>query len=121
MIYFVMAQRTEGGEWDHFGPEEDVEVADAKIVELEEEKNRNHSFYGRIELARVLTDEESKEWLRDPPSKPPFTSYPPHWPFHYNGNSEPCDIIEGPCACGGWHTMDEEWVQEMIDQYGLPE
>jgi hypothetical protein len=30
-------------------------------------------------------------------------------PFiRYNGLSEPCDTIDGPCCCGAWHSI-EEW------------
>lgn len=124
MIYFIMAQRTEGGEWDHFGPEEDIEVVDAKIVELEEARGVKGGslFYSRVEIARVLTDEESTEWLRDPPSKPRSVKCPDHWPLRYEDyDSPPCNTIEGPCSCGAWHTMDEDWVQEMIGKHGLPE
>jgi hypothetical protein len=116
MIYFVMAQQKESEQWDNFGPWDDVEIADGEIAKLDDD-----ALYSRVELARVLTDEESTEWLRDPPSKPHFIEYPDHWPSYYNGNSEPCDMIEGPCGCGAWHTMDENWVKEMIGKHGLPE
>ena len=26
-----------------------------------------------------------------------------------NGSNEPCDMAWGPCACGGWHNL-EEWA-----------
>ena len=29
--------------------------------------------------------------------------WPPNWPAFYNACNEPCDMREGPCACGGWH------------------
>lgn len=45
--------------------------------------------------------------------------YPPHWPKRYNGNSEPCDMIAGPCCCSAWHKLEEEWVAAYIEQYGL--
>lgn len=25
----------------------------------------------------------------------------------YNGSTEPCDMINGPCCCGAWHTPEE--------------
>lgn len=114
MIYFVMAQQKESKKWDNFGPWSKVEIADANIVRLEDDP-----LYSQIELARVLTDEESTEWLRDPPSRPRNVGYPDHWPKYYNGESEPCNMIEGPCCCGGWHTVDEDWVQELIERHGL--
>jgi hypothetical protein len=116
VIYFVVAQKEQDGEWKLFGPDERIEKADEKIAELE-----NDPAYSQVELARVLTDEDGPDWLRDPPSVPWNVIYPDHWPSHYNGNSEPCGMIEGPCGCGAWHSMDENWVKEMIDQYGLPE
>ncbi len=115
MLYFVMAQRKESGEWDNFGPWSKIEVADANIVRLED-----NPLYSQVELARVLTDEESTEWLRDPPSKAHFIEYPSHWDPHYNGHREPCDMIEGPCCCGAWHSIDEDWVKDLVNKYGLP-
>ena len=29
----------------------------------------------------------------------------------WNGGQE-CDMDDGPCACGAWHSPDEERVQE---------
>lgn len=58
MIYFVVAQQEQDGDWKLFGPWEDVGIADEKIVELE-----NDSVYSQIELARVLTDEDGPDWL----------------------------------------------------------
>lgn len=26
---------------------------------------------------------------------------------YYNACTEPCDMYEGPCACGAWHTAEE--------------
>jgi hypothetical protein len=40
--------------------------------------------------------------------------YPQDWPSRYNACNEPCDMLIGPCACGAWHTEDEEWVQEAL-------
>lgn len=32
---------------------------------------------------------------------------------YYNGGcTEPCDMIDGPCACGAWHRLDE-WPKEL--------
>jgi len=30
----------------------------------------------------------------------------------YNACSEPCDMLQGPCACGAWHHQ-EEWPDEI--------
>lgn len=57
MIYFVVAQQEQDGEWKLFGPWECVEIADEKIVKLE-----NDSAYSQVELARVLTDEDGPDW-----------------------------------------------------------
>lgn len=48
-----------------------------------------------------------------------MTRYPGHWPRSYNGDTEPCDTIDGLCSCGGWHNLTEEWVSNLIDKYGL--
>jgi len=48
-----------------------------------------------------------------------FIVYPKHWPKHYNSN-EPCDMVVGPCACGAWHSKDEDWVKSMIEEHGEP-
>lgn len=29
-----------------------------------------------------------------------------------NGSNEPCDILHGPCSCGGWHHVDE-WQERL--------
>lgn len=33
---------------------------------------------------------------------------------HFNANSEPCDMLAGPCACGAWHDKTEPWVQAIL-------
>lgn len=35
-----------------------------------------------------------------------FVGYPEHWPV-YRNPSVICDMLQGPCACGAWHTLDE--------------
>ena len=37
-----------------------------------------------------------------------FVEYPGHWPRWVNGTGEPCDMLQGPCACGAWHNL-QEW------------
>lgn len=44
---------------------------------------------------------------------------PEHWPKRYNANTDPCDFIQGPCACGAWHFIDEEWVIVGLQKFGL--
>lgn len=46
---------------------------------------------------------------------------PAHWPNQYNVCSDPCDMIDGPCACGAWHSPTDEWVQNGIKWFGLHE
>lgn len=36
-----------------------------------------------------------------------LTPWPKDWPLNYNGNSTPCDMVIGPCACGAWHNDGE--------------
>ena len=38
-----------------------------------------------------------------------FIPYPANWPPRVNGTGSPCDMLRGPCCCGGWHQL-EEWV-----------
>ena len=54
-------------------------------------------------------------------SKNSFAGVPDHWPDRHNVNMEPCDMIDGPCVCGGWHSRDEEWVKVGIARFGLQE
>jgi hypothetical protein len=45
--------------------------------------------------------------------------WPEEWhDYHYHACNDPCDMLVGPCACGGWHNEDEEWVQEKLNQHG---
>ena len=44
---------------------------------------------------------------------------PDHWPPHYNACTDRCDIINGPCACGSWHKLEEGWVKANIAVFGL--
>ena len=43
---------------------------------------------------------------RHPSSK--LVSWPRDWLVNYfNGGGDPCDMLEGPCACGAWHHAAE--------------
>lgn len=34
----------------------------------------------------------------------------------YNACNDPCDALEGPCACGAWHKVSvQDWSKEMLD------
>lgn len=57
MIYFVVAQDSEGGHWILFGPWERVEGADTKIDDLVCSER-----YSQVEIARVLTEEDGPDW-----------------------------------------------------------
>ena len=62
MIYFVVAQRDEDGEWELvLGPKSEIEDADSKVSEIEEDPK-----YSQVELARVITEDdrlEQTEWI----------------------------------------------------------
>jgi len=42
--------------------------------------------------------------------------YPEHWPKSYNSNI-PCDMADGPCCCGAWHSLKE--FRQHIVKYGM--
>lgn len=43
-----------------------------------------------------------------------FIVYPEHWEPYYNGGcSDPCDMLQGPCACGAWHYLYEWEIEEL--------
>lgn len=47
---------------------------------------------------------------RHPSSK--LVSWPSDWLVNYcNGGGDPCDMLEGPCACGAWH-REHEWQDD---------
>lgn len=33
---------------------------------------------------------------------------------YFNGSTERCDILDGPCACGAWHKPDE-WESRLAE------
>lgn len=121
MIYFIVAQNDEDGSWTLFGPKERIEEADKLVASLSDDPR-----YSQVYLSRVLTEEDgpdAKEWQEaDKPVKLDqyfTTGYPDHWPKRYNACTEPCDMLEGICACGSWHDRWEDWAQEMIATYGM--
>lgn len=42
-----------------------------------------------------------------------FVRYPKDRPPRYNGSSEPCDMLVGPCSCGAWHAADGLTVDDL--------
>lgn len=36
-----------------------------------------------------------------------FVGFPDDWPEYHNACSDPCDVLQGPCACGAWHKLYE--------------
>ncbi len=45
--------------------------------------------------------------------------WPNDWKdYRHNACNDPCDMLVGPCACGGWHSKDEYWVKEKLSIHG---
>ena len=61
MIYFVVAQRDDDGEWEIvLGPKGEIDGIDEKVAEVEE-----CSEYSQVEIARVITEDDkldNVEW-----------------------------------------------------------
>lgn len=36
-----------------------------------------------------------------------MTAWPDNYPQYHNANSDACDNLDGPCACGAWHKSGE--------------
>lgn len=48
-----------------------------------------------------------------------FIEWPAHWPRYHNARNYPCDMLIGPCACGGWHQEGEFVVKDgTLHRYG---
>jgi hypothetical protein len=42
-------------------------------------------------------------------------SWPDDWfDYRYNACNKPCDMLIGPCACGAWHKIKEDWIQKKL-------
>lgn len=63
---------------------------------------------------------------RDPKTRSPGRSsatddkwqvYPKDWPKHFNGSSEPCDMLVGPCSCGAWHQSGEIVLRKHVGTF----
>ena len=60
---------------------------------------------------------KTKKWIASFLEMGDIMRYPDHWPKRYNACSEPCDVIDGPCCCGAWHSVFD--FQAMIVAYGF--
>lgn len=40
--------------------------------------------------------------------------FPTTEPSHHNACNDPCDMLVGPCACGAWHSVEEQWVRDVL-------
>lgn len=58
-----------------------------------------HEMHRQIVLNWNFSSEEEK--------KSCLVAMPVHIKY-YNGNSQPCDLLIGPCCCGAWHT-EADW------------
>lgn len=52
-----------------------------------------------------LSGHVAKIYYRHPVSK--LVGWPDEVPKNYNGQSQACDMLEGPCCCGAWHQPGE--------------
>ena len=61
MIYFVVAQRDNDGEWEIvLGPQGEIDGVDDKVSEIEEDPK-----YSQVEIAMVITEDDklkNVEW-----------------------------------------------------------
>jgi len=53
-----------------------------------------------------------------------FVKYPKSWPYRMvrtrrARHDTKCDLLVGICACGAQHFGDEEWIQEMLDDFNM--
>lgn len=47
-------------------------------------------------------------------------AWPEDWKDrHYNACNDPCDMLSGPCACGAWHSITDEWVQQKLKEHNV--
>ena len=42
--------------------------------------------------------------------------YTKEWPSVYNGSNEPCDMLDGPCGCGAYHSL-KEWYKKFEEHF----
>jgi len=82
----------------------------------------------------ALLRRSRRMFRRSPVQPPPPTESPPitasdtaaigrgvpeHWPPRHNVCSDPCDMTDGPCACGAWHDHGEGWVRDGVAWFGV--
>ncbi len=74
--------------------------------------SRRQTAHALIELFVTLRAGPPKRQLHEVHGIVPW---PADWTDrHFNANSEPCDMLAGPCACGAWHHQTEPWVQAAL-------
>lgn len=85
---------------------------------------------GSTEWIQITTDATAGTWSSDDiignsSQRPkhlegkPHLAVPKHWPKNFNASSSPCDIMQGPCSCGAWHSEKDDWVKESLEKYGM--
>ncbi len=58
-----------------------------------------HVTYFRVEKPNLFGNDVGTRVNTDR-----FQSWPADVPAQFNGSSDPCDMFNGPCSCGAWHT-----------------
>jgi len=77
--------------------------------------SRRQTAHALIEMFVTLRACPAKRQLRRVHGVVPW---PEDWADrHFNANSEPCDTLAGPCACGAWHDPTEPWVQMLLTKH----
>ena len=89
--------------------QEELEVSEKLLSDLGFRKKYNTE---NRRLQEELTDKDAtinhlrKKAEFDMPSEM-------HGLFHNGGCTDPCDMMDGPCACGAWHNV-KEWVGKLF-------
>lgn len=68
-----------------------------------------------VKVQKLIDSKGSRDTR--PPS-PSLIPYPKEWPKYYNSNM-PCDMADGPCCCGGWHSLgewSENWKNACLER-----
>lgn len=67
-------------------------------------------------LERLQLDTtELRVIYRDPDSS--YVVWPSEWTVRQWNRNEPCDSLEGPCACGVWHRADAPEIVAILHYY----
>jgi hypothetical protein len=83
--------------------------------ELHQVKTRvREGLHSLIELF-IVTYQLTPPAILKKDEKSGMVPWPDSWTVRrYNACNEPCDMLVGPCACGGWHDEQEQWVQDVL-------